>query len=376
MTTATTPYDPAAIFGVPAEPPPRAFISPSRYIQGPGVVDQLGTYLGLIGVERPAVLASRGRLRAHGERLVKSLDFAGMKPTLAEFGGECSIEEIDGHRSALEAEVDSLIAFGGGKCIDTGKAVAHRLGIPVVVAPSLASNDAPCSAISVIYQPDGEVSGVEFYPDSPAFVIVDTALIAAAPARYLIAGMGDAMATWYEAKAVAANPSARTTIGGSPTLAAGAIGEICAATLYKSGADAVSSVTEGRVDRALEDVVEANTLLSGIGFESGGLAVAHAVASALTTLPEVHHRQLHGEMVAIGLLVQLIIEDDRSELSRAQDFFTEVGLPTTLDQVSVDGSDSNSLVALAKASMEYDFIHNVGVPVDQSALIDVLINLR
>ena len=375
MNTASTPFEPAAIYGVPAEQPPRVMIAPGRYIQGAGAINRLGTFVSILGIARPGILASRGRLDAYESQLTASLESAGLSPTTAVFGGECSIEEIEQHRVGLESQVDSLVAFGGGKCIDAGKAIAHRLGVPVVIAPSLASNDAPCSALSVIYQPDGEVSGVEFFPESPALVVVDSSLVAAAPVRYLVAGMGDAMATWYEARAVASNSAARSTIGGSPTLAAGAIGEVCAATLYKSGAAAIDSVADGRVDRALEDVIEANTLLSGLGFESGGLAVAHAVASALTALPHVHHNHLHGEMVAIGLLAQLMIEDDQVELARARSFFNEVGLPTTLGQISIDHADSASIDAVTEASLEYEFIHNVGKVVSREELVGAMTSL-
>ena len=50
--------------------------------------------------------------------------------------------------------------------------------------------------------------------------------------------------------------------------------------------DGVAAARDVEVDAltpALERVVEANTLLSGLGFESGGLCIAHAVHNGLTT---------------------------------------------------------------------------------------------
>lgn len=376
MAHSTDPYLPSEVFGAGEDRPPRALIAPGRYIQGNGALDRLGTYLGLVESKRPGVLGSPRRLAAYQDRMETGLDSEGIAGVFLEFGGEASLKEIEGRAADFTLEsVDAVIAFGGGKCIDAGKAIAHRLGVSVVIVPTLASNDAPCSALSVIYNPDGEVEGVEFFPSSPALVVVDTGLVASAPARFLVAGMGDAMATWYEARAVASNPDAVTTIGGSQTLAANAIGEVCASTLFRSGADAVGAVAANEVDRALEDVVEANTLLSGIGFESGGLAVAHAVASALTMLPEVHGNHLHGEMVAIGTLAQLIIEDDAEELEQVRNFFAEVGLPTRLSDISIDSGDSASIEQVAEESMTYDFIHNVGSRVEAGIVAQTLKSL-
>src|SRR5262249_41747291 len=157
-----------------------------------------------------------------------------------------------------------------------------RLGVPVAIVPTLASNDAPCSALSVLYTPAGVSSGVEFYPSSPALVVVDTAIVAAASERYLVAGMGDAMATWYEATVCLRNPRGISCVGARPTLASSAIGETCAATLYERGAAAAAAVRRGTVDAELDAVVEANTLLSGLGFESGGIAAAHGFAQSFT----------------------------------------------------------------------------------------------
>jgi len=257
-------------------PTPRVFVSPQRYVQGVGVLDGIGRYMSLLNAQNVAILMTRRGERSEGQRLIKSLENRGIDYVVSSFNGECSLEEIALHVERLkDASVDSLIAVGGGKCVDAGKGVAYRLGVPIVVVPSLASNDAPCSAVSVLYSPEGATSGAEFYPNNPAFVVVDTAVIAAAPERYLVAGMGDAMATWYEAQICYSNPRAAMTVGARPTIAAAAIGEAFARTLFKNGVEAASAVARSEVSAELEEVVEANTLLSGLGFESGGLAAAH-----------------------------------------------------------------------------------------------------
>jgi glycerol dehydrogenase len=364
MKDPSEPFIPSDLFGPPRTA--RVFISPSRYVQGPGVIDHLGEYLGLIPANRVAILASPGRIESSGEQIRRSLKRSDLAHTFHSFGGESSLAEIEARVEEMRREQpDSVVAFGGGKCIDTGKAVAFRLEVPLVVVPSLASNDAPCSASSVLYDHSGVVSGVEFYPDSPSLVVVDSDLVMAAPERFLVAGIGDAMATWYEARVVAENPSGISVLGARPTIAAQTISEACARTLYAHGVTAVSAVRSGRSNESLEQVIEANTLLSGLGFESGGLAAAHGVGLALTAIPTVHDNYLHGEMVAFGVIAQLAMQDRETEAIRVAEFFQEIGLPTHLGQLSVSDDDA-TITIIVEGTMRFPFTSNMPTPLGES----------
>ncbi len=355
---------------------PRVFIAPQRYIQGPGTVDNIGRYLTLVNVRRVAILISdRGRA-SEGPRLLSSLEFENVEAVLCRFGGETSLEEIDLHRAELDGRVDCLMAVGGGKCVDAGKSIAFRLGIPVVIVPTLASNDAPCSAVSVLYFTSGVYSHFEFFPQSPALVVVDTGIIAAAPERYLAAGMGDAMATWYEARACLKNPNGINVLSARPTLASTAMGEICAHTLFEHGVAAGSAVRDRNVDAPLEAVVEANTLLSGLGFESGGVAVAHGVAQTCTSLPGIPERYHHGEMVAIGTLVQLALEERRDETAKVARFFAQIGLPAHLGQLSVETSNAAAMDTLVEGTLAWPFTVNMPFDVDASMLRRALLEVQ
>ncbi|MFV0476639.1 MAG: glycerol dehydrogenase [Parahaliea sp.] len=369
MTKAAT-YFPFDVLGCPNNGSlPRAFVSPHRYIQGPGVLDGLGRYLSVLSCSRAGIMLSpRGR-QAEGQRLEKILREANIEPEWSEFQGESSLEEITAHADRLAVcNVGCLVAFGGGKCVDAGKAVAYRLGVPVVIIPTLASNDAPCSALSVIYTPEGVSVDVEFFPEHPVLVLVDTEIIAAAPERYLVAGMGDAMATWYEAVACWSNPSGINGVGTRPTLAAQAIAEACAKTLFQDGTAAAAAVVANRVDAALENVVEANTLLSGLGFESGGLAAAHGVAQSFTLLPQVHDDYLHGEMVAFGTLAQLMVQEQRVEALKVAEFFAAIGLPVHLGQLGLSSGDQTVLDTLVEGTLAFPFIGNLLQPLDADAV--------
>jgi glycerol dehydrogenase len=338
------------------------------------VLDGVGRYLSFVNAERAAILISERGEASEGPRLRKSLQAENIEAVFCTFGGECSLEEIELHQANLAGRVDCLIAVGGGKCVDAGKSIAFRLSIPVVVVPTLASNDAPCSALSVLYTASGAYSSFEFFPQSPALVVVDTGIVAAAPERYMVSGMGDAMATWYEARACLQNPTGITAVSARPTLAAGALGQICAHTLFSDGAAAATAVRENAVNEALEKIVEANTLLSGLGFESGGVAVAHGIAQSCTALPLLDERYLHGEMVAIGTLVQLALESRREETAKVAKFFAQVGLPANLGQLSLDISDTNAMSTIIEGTMAWPFTSNMPFEVNADMVRQAMID--
>ena len=359
-------YSPRPLFSLAdtgRETPPVGLISPARYVQGPDLLDHLGRFLSIVPSTRPAVYISPGGLRRHGDQLLDGLRAIQIAAAVEIFGGECSHSEIERAAASLQAQntpFDSLIAVGGGKCLDAGKCVAESLEIPVVICPTIASTDAPCSALSVIYTDEGIVHGGQSFPDSPALVLVDSQLIAAAPVRYLVAGMGDALATRYEARTCYRNPAGRAVIGSRPTIAAQAIAELCAQTVFDDGIAAAEANYRGVVDPALERVIEANTLLSGIGFESGGVTAAHAVAMGFTRLPVARENYLHGEMVAMGLLTQLALEQSTDECAQVARFCAEIGLPTNLAQLSLDpAADGPALQAAMAASAETPLMDNV-----------------
>jgi glycerol dehydrogenase len=354
--------------------PPLVMAAPQRYIQGPGVISRIGRYIGIINVKRAAILASRRAIVAEGARVTESLHSNHIESVDCIFNGECSLPEIEKHVAALKDEsIDCLIAVGGGKPVDAGKSIAWRLDIPVVIVPTLASNDAPCSALSVLYTPEGASDVVEFYPTSPTLVVIDTDIVADANERYLVAGMGDAMATWYEARVCLNNLDARTPLGARPTIAACAMAEICAHTLFEHGEAAAKSVVANQNGTALEKVVEANTLLSGIGFESGGLALAHPMALAYTQIDELHTNYLHGEMVAMGTMVQLAMEQSGDAKKVAQ-FFARVGLPIHLGQFSMSPQDTNKLDIIIESAMANANSHQMPMVVTEDLLLRAIMD--
>ena len=352
-----------------------ALISPAKYIQGEGVLDHLGEYLKVFDSKRVGILASRRGHETQGLRVVDSLKKSGCVSVLSIFEGECCRDAINFHLNELQSEsVDTLVSLGGGKCVDAGKCVASRLEITSVIVPTLASNDAPCSAVSALYTNQGVMDGVEFFASSPSLVLVDTGVIAQAPPRYLVAGMGDAMATWYESRVCMNNPEGTTILGVRPTLAASAMGELCSKILFEEGEQALAATKRSEVNLSLEKVVEANTLLSGVGFESGGLAGAHGFAHGYTHVPIVEERYLHGEMVAMGVQAQLMMEKDVFEADRVAKFFSRVGLPVCLSQMSLSRFDNAALNSVVEGALGYQAFRNFPFDVTAEKLRKAIID--
>jgi glycerol dehydrogenase len=298
---------------------------------------------------------------------------AALSVRVEKFTGECSDEEIERLvKLAKGANLDLVVGVGGGKTLDTAKATAYELKVPVIIAPTIASTDAPCSALSVIYTPDGQFKRYLFLPSNPNVVLVDTKVVASAPARFLVSGMGDALATWFEAESCQIKYAGNMT-GKVGSMTAYALARLCYETLLTYGVQAKSACDAHISTPALEKVVEANTLLSGLGFESGGLAAAHAIHNGLTALEPTHH-YFHGEKVAIGTLASLFLTGKEPELiDEVYDFCEAVGLPTTLAEIGLEGvSDADLMLAAEKATADGETIYNELAPISALAVFQAL----
>ena len=255
----------------------------------------------------------------------------------------------------------------GGKTLDTAKALAHFMNVPVAIAPTIASTDAPCSALSVIYTDEGEFDSYLMLPRNPNMVIVDTQIVAGAPARLLAAGIR--RCAGYLVRSPRLLPYRRHHHGGREVHpGALALAELCYNTLLEEGEKAMLAAEQHVVTPALERVVEANTYLSGVGFESGGLAAAHAIHNGMTAIPDAHH-YYHGEKVAFGTLTQLVLENAPvDEIETVAALCHSVGLPITLAQLDIKGDIPTKMRLVAEAACaEGETIHNMpgGVDSDQ-----------
>lgn len=332
----------------------RGWCSPERYVQGPGEFDNLKFYTDKFGKKMVAFIDSflydkfTERLKilySDGEHEIETMIF----------DTEVTEELIDAKAQELNAnKPDVVVGIGGGKTIDVAKAVGTKLGVPFIIVPTIAATDAPTSSLSVIYRKDGSHSGEFFYDRGPSILVVDSKIIADAPTRFLVSGMGDALATLIEAESTRKSNTPNLVYhkdgGFRQTLAGQAIAKACYDSLMKYGVLAKTACDRNVVTEALENIIETNILLSGLGFENNATSAAHSINDGLTVM-ENSAKTMHGEKVAFGCIVQLISEcADEEYLKEVLSFCMSVGLPVCLEDVFVENTDEN-IRKIAAASM-------------------------
>ena len=349
----------------------RSAIFPGRYIQGENAISVLNKEVSRFG--KNVLLLLTPYIYKNSLDDIKKVIGNDIRAVYEEFGRECSDEEIEritaiGKNNSIEV----IVGIGGGKTLDTVKVTAYNLNIPVIIVPTIASTDVPCSANSVIYTEMGEFKRYFMLPRNPDTVLVDTTIIANAPVRFLVSGMGDALSTKFEAESCR-EKYANNLSGYKGSITAYELANLCYNILMEYGLIAKVSCEESVVTPALDYVIEANTLLSGLGFESGGLAAAHAIHNGLTILPQTH-KYYHGEKVAFGTLTSLFLTDkDRDTIEEAYHFCMEIGLPITLEDIGLKDVSDEELMKVAEAACKEDeTIHNEPKPIKPEDVFNAL----
>ena len=361
----------------------KAFISPSKYVQGENEIKNLGYFVQTFG-KSALLIAHKDDVARVKDQLDATAKQFGITFVETNFGGECSRVEITRLKElAKQNSCDCTIGLGGGKAIDAAKCVAE--GEPLITVPTIVATDAPTSHSAVIYTEGGDFEDYAYFKQSPNVVLVDTTIIANAPVRFLVAGIGDSLSTYFEARASAAsfaNVNAGLPCGfregfagpAKGTRTALALARLCYEMLLEDGLKARIAVENKCVTPALENIVEANTLLSGLGFESCGLAAAHAIHNGLTVL-EGTHDYYHGEKVAFGTLAQLVLENaPMEEIEEVIDLCMSVGLPVCLADIGVDSITPAQLMEVAeKACIPEESIHAMPFPVTAEMVAGAII---
>ncbi|EAC3588227.1 glycerol dehydrogenase [Listeria monocytogenes] len=352
----------------------KALISPTKYVQGENELLNLGYFVKTFG-EKALLIANQDDVNRVREKLEKTAAKFGVEFIETNFHGEASrVEASRLQELAKKESCDCIIGLGGGKAIDTSKVVAE--GKNLIIVPTIVATDAPTSHSAVLYTEAGEFDDYAYFMQSPSVVLIDTTIIAQAPTQFLVSGMGDALSTYFEARATSrafANVNAGLPCGAregvcppaKSTNTALALAKLCYETLLEDGYKAKESSDLNVVTPALENIIEANILLSGLGFESGGLAAIHAIHDGLTILHDAHGAT-HGEKVAFGVICQLILENAPSkELYEVLDFSLSIGLPVCLEDIGVKSITDEQLTEVAeKSCIPEESIHSMPFKVD------------
>ena len=368
----------------------KAFICPTKFVQGEDELLNLGYFVKTFG-DSALLIADSFALSLVKDKLEATQKKYGVKLLSAgEFSGECSRTQVAKLKEfAAKNGCSCTIGLGGGKAIDTAKCVAE--GSNLIICPTIAATDAPTSHSAVLYTDTHEFDDYAYFRQNPSVVLIDLNVIANAPSRFLVSGMGDALSTYFEARANVNSVSnvnaglpcgadrAKGSLLGYGTHTAFALATLCYESLISDGAKAKAACDCNAITPAFEKIVETNILLSGLGFESGGLAAAHAIHDGLTVLEETH-KYFHGEVVAFGTICQLVLENSpEEELYEVIEFCCSVGLPVCLKDLMTDKktgktirtslTDDEYKAVAAKTCIPDESIHNMPFPVTEDMVI-------
>ncbi|MEP0868720.1 iron-containing alcohol dehydrogenase family protein [Trichocoleus desertorum AS-A10] len=330
-------------------------VAPAQVIRGEQALAQVGEAIGRLG-QRPLIVGGDRTLAVVQPWLEPVLQQEKLSFAQAAYGLDCSEAGLAELREAVAThQADVIIGVGGGKALDAAKLIAHQSQLPIVTVPTSAATCAAWTALSNVYSDQGAFLYDVGLPRCPDLLVLDYSLVRTADQRTLVAGIGDALAKWYEAS-VSSGHSDQTLM-----IAAVQQARVLRDILFQKS---VAALQEPGGD-AWREVVDASVLLAGVIGGLGGAqcrtVAAHAVHNGLTHLLA-SHDALHGEKVAYGILVQLRLEEmlqgnQLAATARQQllKFYAEIGLPQTLgdlglEQISLADLQHAAEVACAQGS--------------------------
>lgn len=322
---------------------------PQKVIRGSDTLDYAGESCKTIGM-RAFILGGKTALEKTKEKLVASLRRAGVEVVGGEwYGGECSEENISRMVDAATiCKADVIVAVGGGKALDTGKATGSGCHLPVLTVPTIAATCAAVTPLSVVYDGKGAFAKNLFLPNCPSAVIVDTGIIVNAPAKWLVAGIGDTLAKMYELRA--ASERIQPT---SITISAVSNGQICYDIIKRFGHEALLAAEKCEIGIGFESTVDAIILGAGISSIFGGEylrnAAAHGIYNGFTKIPAMHV-PAHGAIVGYGNLCLLALEGrSDEEITEEIRLAMGCGIPVTLSQLAKLSAEEIRIGAEASA---------------------------
>ncbi|CNL12984.1 MULTISPECIES: oxidoreductase [Yersinia] len=314
----------------------RVQVGPANYFSFPGAIGKLSEFYPQVALENALWIYGARALAAAIDYL--PAEFNSPQAVRASFSTHCSESTVADLVSAAGSDRQVVIGIGGGAVLDTAKVVARKLGLPLVAIPTIAATCAAWTPLSVWYNDAGQALNFEIFKDANHLVLVEPRIILQAPVEYLLAGIGDTLAKWYEAVVLSPQPE---TLSLTVRLGLQAALEIRNVLLKQSEA-ALQAVKQGELTQDFLDVVDAiiagGGMVGGLGERYTRVAAAHAVHNGLTLLPQTEHF-LHGTKVAYGILVQTALLEQDEALQSLIVAFNQLGLPTHLAALDVDIND-------------------------------------
>ena len=334
---------------------------PAIYVQGPDASKDTGKYCGHLG-KKAFLIGGATAMKMAAENIETSLASVGVEVAGKETHAHICTDKENSRilEAAKASECDFVIGVGGGSVADIARVVAGKLGQDLVMVGTVASMAGHTSALSVIYNDDATWNRYDLFPEDTHAVIIDSKIVANAPVEQLINGMGDAMCIKFEMEA-SKKAEAVTLVGGYPTVTSMLIARECWNQLREFGLQAIAANKKHVVTYALERIIETNTLMAGVGFESGGLAGGHGIHDGLVGagLIALHKSakayKPHGQVISFTTITQMVMEDrPAAEIMEAIAWAESVGLATTFKDLLGKEPDHEILWEGAKKSCMRD----------------------
>ncbi|MFO1442452.1 iron-containing alcohol dehydrogenase family protein [Bacillus sp. Bva_UNVM-123] len=329
--------------------------APSEYILQEGILEQLEVKLLARKLQKVLIVHGQKSWKAAKLFFPKFTEVSSEEYT---YSGECSLEEIAVIAKMVhDQSFDAIIGVGGGKVLDLVKSVGEATNRSSILIPTLASNCSPWTPVSVIYDEFGRFSRFDIYPVGASLVLVEPRILLAAPLNMLIAGIGDTLAKWYEANVQMESLENKPV----PLQISFYTARQCKDLLLKHSEGAISAVKAGRLNddfiKVVETIIVLGGMVGGFGDRYGRIAGAHSIHNGLTVIKETHHA-LHGEKVAYGILVQLVLEEKLDEIQQLLPFYRKLKLPVSLTDLGVAKIDKNVIARIAeKSTVQEESIH-------------------
>lgn len=348
-------------------------VSPAQVMRGKGAIKQAGENIAQLG-KRPLIIGGDRALNLTQPLLnLEAYHLSTM--TASHYPDSCEESRKSLQNRVLDHNADLIIGIGGGKALDLAKLVASDANLPIVTIPTSGATCAAWTALSNIYSQEGAFQYDIPLPHAPNLLILDYDLIATAPQRTLIAGIGDALAKWYEASVSSGDSNA------SLTIAAVQQARVLRDILLQNSAAALANPGS----EIWQEIVDATVLLPGVIGGLGGAncrtVAAHAIHNGLTHLKATHDI-LHGEKVAYGILVQLRLEEmvqnnQLAATARQQllEFYSEIGLPKSLEDLGLKNVTLAQLRQVADiACASHSDIHRLPFTVEPMELVAAMVS--
>ncbi|WP_428910194.1 iron-containing alcohol dehydrogenase family protein [Niallia sp. Krafla_26] len=322
--------------------------APSEYVLEAGVLNRLEEKLLERGFQKVLIV--------HGEKSWSATEpywpsLNKIEYTRYQYHGENSLSQIDTVATLTsEGSYDAIIGVGGGKVLDLVKSAGHVSHKPTVLIPTLASNCSPWTPVSVIYDDAGTFNRFDIYPVGASLVLIEPEILLHGPLDMFVAGIADTLAKWYEADVQLAHIQNKSV----PLEICYFTAKQCKEILLQYSEGAVEAANCGTLNddfiKVVETIIMLGGMVGGFGDHYGRVAGAHAVHNGLTVLEETHHA-LHGEKVAYGILVQLVLENKWEEIKSILPFYQTLGLPLSLKNLGVNQVTEEMMVKVAEKTV-------------------------